>query len=105
MKLLYTIPVLALLNIGCSKEAAPEEEAAKPVVAVQTAKAETHDLTIYVSAPGTIFPRNQANVTARMIAPIRKAPAHRLPSTRSCTRATIAWSTMWRCAPSTKCPS
>ena len=29
MKLLYTIPVLALLNIGCSKEAAPEEEAAK----------------------------------------------------------------------------
>ena len=32
-------------------------------------------------------------------------PAAPLPSTRSCTRATTAWSTTCRCAPSTRCRS
>lgn len=70
MKLYYAIP-LCLLLAACSKPAAEEEAEPHPVVSVKTAKAETHDLTVTVNAPATIFPREQANVTARMTAPIQ----------------------------------
>ena len=71
MKLLYSIPAIALFTAGCSTAPAPEKEAEKPVVSVQVAKAETRDLTIAVSAPASIFPREQANVTSRMTAVIQ----------------------------------
>lgn len=62
---------VALTLLGCSKPAAEEEAEPKPVVAVKTAKAETKDLTVTVAASASIFPREQANVTARMTAPIQ----------------------------------
>lgn len=70
MKLLYIVPI-ALLTIGCSKPTAEAEAEPHPVVAVKTAKAEVRDLAVTVSASASIFPREQANVTSRMTAPIQ----------------------------------
>jgi multidrug efflux pump subunit AcrA (membrane-fusion protein) len=59
----------ALTFSGCGKK---QEEEAKPaaLVTVKTAKVEAHDLMFTVSAPATIFAREQANIAARMTAPI-----------------------------------
>ncbi|MEO5926216.1 MAG: efflux RND transporter periplasmic adaptor subunit [Bryobacteraceae bacterium] len=70
MRLYYAIPFCAMLAVSCSKPAEEEAEP-KPVVAVKVVKAETQDLTVVVTAPATIFPREQANVTSRMTAPIQ----------------------------------
>ncbi len=56
---------------GCQKKAAEEKET-KPVVAVKTAQAEITDLALTVQAPATIFPREQANIAARITARILK---------------------------------
>jgi multidrug efflux pump subunit AcrA (membrane-fusion protein) len=77
MKLPYAIPVLAILSVGCSKPAAEAEAEPHPVVAVKTAKAEIQDLTVYVSASASIFPREQATVTSRMTAPIQALRIHK----------------------------
>jgi HlyD family secretion protein len=61
-------PVLCLLLAGCARQA---EETPKPVVAVKVARAEVADLKLSVRAPATIFPREQANIAARITAPIR----------------------------------
>lgn len=71
-----SLPILAILLLGsCSqkKEEAPE----KPVVAVKLAKAELADLPQFVAAPATLFPREQANVAARVTAPIRELRARK----------------------------
>jgi cobalt-zinc-cadmium efflux system membrane fusion protein len=47
------------------------------VVAVKVAKAEAKDMTVTVTAPATIFPREQANVTSRMTAPIQSVKVHK----------------------------
>lgn len=69
MKAALTL-LCAVLITGCThpKEEAPE----KPVVAVKIVRAETADLPQVVSGPATIFPREQANVAARVTAPIRE---------------------------------
>lgn len=63
------ICLLACLLAGCS--ARPEAEI-KPVVQVKVARAETATVQLSVEAPATVFPREQANVAARITAPIRK---------------------------------
>ena len=66
----FSILLCAAFLAGCAqnKEDAPE----KPVVAVKVARAELADLPQVVTAPGTIFPREQANIAARITAPIRE---------------------------------
>ena len=44
----------------------------KARVAVKVAKAELSDLPLTVTAPATVFPREQANIAARLAAPIRE---------------------------------
>jgi multidrug efflux pump subunit AcrA (membrane-fusion protein) len=66
------IPLLvaALLLAGCAKK--EEEEKPKPVVAVKTEKAEMAAVRLSVSAPATIWPREQANISSRLTAQIRE---------------------------------
>ncbi len=58
-----------LILAGCG---AQEEETPKPVVEVKVAKAEAADVKITVRAPASVFAREQANISARITAPIRK---------------------------------
>jgi HlyD family secretion protein len=72
--------VLALFSAtlfltGCG--AKPEEETAKPVVSVKTARAEESDEQLSVRAPATIFPREQANIASRITAPILELGARK----------------------------
>ncbi len=48
-----------------------DEGETKPVVSVQVAPVELQTIKISVSAPATIFPRQQANIASRLTAPIR----------------------------------
>lgn len=48
-----------------------EEEAVTPVASVRVAKAESEEIAAPVSAVGTIFPREQATVAAKVSAPIK----------------------------------
>ena len=67
----YTLVLLVAIGLaGCKK--AEEEESAKPVVNVKVVPADEKDLAIAVTAPATIYPREQANITARITAPIRE---------------------------------
>lgn len=65
----------AVVIVGCSHPQDVETE--KPIVAVQVIRAETADLPQVVSGPATIFPREQANVAARITAPIREMRARK----------------------------
>jgi multidrug efflux pump subunit AcrA (membrane-fusion protein) len=58
-----------LFLAGCATH---EEPAVKPVVEVKVARAEIADVRIAVHAPATVFAREQANISARVTAPIRK---------------------------------
>src|SRR5512133_2506667 len=62
----------ALALAGCAKH---EEAPPKPVVAVKVARAETAEVKVSVRAPATVFAREQANVSARITAPIRAMKA------------------------------
>jgi multidrug efflux pump subunit AcrA (membrane-fusion protein) len=66
----------AVLIAGC-KAHSEEEKAPKPVVEVKTAKAEVTDLELTVRAPATIFPREQANIAARVTARIVRLGARK----------------------------
>ena len=55
-----------LLLVGCSHE----DEPAKPVVNVKVARVEVADVTVSVGGSATIFPRELANLTARVTAPV-----------------------------------
>jgi HlyD family secretion protein len=65
MKRLF--PVLTVFLVGCTH---PEEAPPKPLVTVKVARAETADVQLTIQAPATIFPREQANISARTTAPI-----------------------------------
>jgi HlyD family secretion protein len=69
-----TILTACLLMAGCG---AKEEVAPAVVVNVKTARAELGDVRLSVSAPATIFPRQQANIAARLTSPIRRILAHK----------------------------
>ena len=65
-----------LLIVGCRAHS-EEEKVPKPVVEVKTAKAEVTDLELTVRAPANIFPREQANIAARVTARIVKLSARK----------------------------
>ena len=65
---LFFLPVLFLA--GCSPHA--EDTPPKPVVEVRVAKAELADVRTTVRGPAFVFAREQANIGARITAPIRK---------------------------------
>ena len=80
---------ICLLVAGCATK---EETASAPVVDVKAARAELGDVRLSVSAPATIFPRQQANIAPRLTAPIRrlhfqKVPLHEIE--RRCGRSEI----------------
>ncbi len=67
--------VLAGGGAACSKH--EEEETAKPLVQVGVVRVERADLEVSVQAPASIFAREQANLAARLTAPIRELRAHK----------------------------
>jgi HlyD family secretion protein len=71
------VPVcLTVVLFGCSTP--PQDETAqKPTVMVKAAKAETADVQLTIQAPATIFPREQANISARTTAPILRLRARK----------------------------
>jgi len=73
MKYLSLLSLVVVLG-GCARK---EEEPAKPVVAVKLARAERADIRISVRAPATVFAREQANISARITAPIRQLRARK----------------------------
>jgi len=69
MKPLFPLILAALLLAGCGSH---EEQTPQPVVDVKVARAELADVRLSVQAPAYIFGREQANLSARITAPIRR---------------------------------
>jgi HlyD family secretion protein len=69
-----TLFIFAVLLVGCSH---PEADPPKAVVNVKVARAELADVELTVQAPATIFPREQANISARVTAPILNLKARK----------------------------
>ncbi len=67
-QILLFLPALFLAGCG----SVPEEAPPRPVVEVKVAKAEITDVKLTVRAPAYVFAREQANINARITAPIRK---------------------------------
>jgi multidrug efflux pump subunit AcrA (membrane-fusion protein) len=72
MKRLF--PVLTAFLASCAH---PEEAPPKPLVSVKVVQAETADVSLTIQAPATIFPREQANISARLTAPILSLKARK----------------------------
>ena len=70
------VAIVAVLLIWRSRgnAAAPAAEEAKPVVSVKVAKAEKQEIALRVSALGTVFPRDTAQVSPKISAQIRQMP-------------------------------
>ncbi len=75
-----SVLLLCVFLGGCAHE---EDPPAKPVVAVKVARAETADIKVTVRAPATLFPREQANVSARITAPISELRARKGDAVRA----------------------
>lgn len=67
------LPLLAILS-GCG---AKEEEKPRIVVQVKTAPVETATIETAVRAAATVYPKEQANLAARVTAPVRRLLAHK----------------------------
>jgi multidrug efflux pump subunit AcrA (membrane-fusion protein) len=71
--------ILALLCFflmwGCSRQR--DDPPDKPVVAVKVASVESADVPQLVTGPATVFPREQANVSAKITAQIRELRARK----------------------------
>ena len=63
--------VFAFLIISCAKKDNEDEEV-KPIVEVTLDRATSTDVPLTIDAPATVFAREQANISARVTAPIRK---------------------------------
>ena len=74
MKALTLLLFVAVLT-GCGKQHDPQE--VKPLVSVKVARIERADVPIFVTAPATIYPKEQASIASRLTAPIRKLSAHK----------------------------
>lgn len=69
----FLLTILCVAVSACGGGGHQEEEAAKkPVAPVQTAVAEGAAVALTLSAPATIFPREQANITPRLTGVIRE---------------------------------
>lgn len=75
----WLLPLCAVM-MGCSHS---EEIPPKPVVAVKVAHVQTQDVQLSITAPATIFPREQASIAARITAPIRSLRVHKGDSVRA----------------------
>jgi len=71
---------LCAVMTGCSHS---EEAPPKPVVAVKVAPVQTQDVQLSITAPATIFPREQASIAARITAPIRSLKVHKGDSVKA----------------------
>lgn len=65
------LAILSLVIAGCGGPPKEEEAPKKPVVLVKTALAEGSSVSLSLSAPATVFPREQANITPRLTGVIR----------------------------------
>jgi RND family efflux transporter MFP subunit len=63
--------VIALAALGCRRGESKEEEKEKAIVTVKVAAAELADVDLSIRAPATIFPREKANISSSITAPIR----------------------------------
>jgi HlyD family secretion protein len=71
------VAIVAVVLIARARRAAEspgEEEAAKPVVSVKVAKAEREEIAAEVSALGTIFPHDTAQVSPKISGQIKRMP-------------------------------
>ena len=66
----FTVLSLALLLSGCAHQ--DEEAPQKAVVAVKVARAESAEVRLTETAPATVFPREQANISARITSHIKE---------------------------------
>lgn len=75
----------AALMTGCGSKAKREAEDAKstPLVEVTFGKAVSSDIPVSISAPATVFAREQANVSGRVTAPIRRLLVRKGDTVRS----------------------
>jgi multidrug efflux pump subunit AcrA (membrane-fusion protein) len=71
---------LCAVMMGCSHS---EEAPPKPVVVVKVAPVQTADVQVSITAPATIFPREQASIAARVTAPIRSLKVHKGDSVKA----------------------
>jgi RND family efflux transporter MFP subunit len=70
------LAILLLAALGC-KSASQAEPEVKAVVTVKVAQAVTGELDEALSVPATIFPREKANITSALTAPIRALHARK----------------------------
>jgi HlyD family secretion protein len=66
--------MVPILWVGCAEK---EEAPPKPVVAVKLAKVGVADIPLTVRVQAAIFPREQANISARVTAPIKALKARK----------------------------
>lgn len=66
------VALLVILLVWRSRRGAETTDEVAPVVSVKVAKAEKETIAAEVSAVGTIFPRDKAEVSAKISAPIRQ---------------------------------
>ena len=81
MKYHALVLLTAIALLSCSRK--EEDQAPKAVVNVKVAAAEERDLAITVTAPATVYPREQANIAARLTAPIRELLARKGDSVKA----------------------
>jgi multidrug efflux pump subunit AcrA (membrane-fusion protein) len=73
-KILLVWAAVALIGCGKKQEAAKEEEAAAPVEAAKAEKTTIHRV---VEADAVLYPVDQANITAKISAPVKKFNVNR----------------------------
>ena len=68
------IAVLSAALAGCGPKEKSEETEAKPppVVEVTLGKSITSNIAVAIHSPATVFPHEQANIAAKITAPIRQ---------------------------------
>ncbi len=67
-----SVLILAFLIVSCGAKKDNEDEEVKPIVEVTLERATGADIPLTIDAPATVFAREQANISARVPAPIRK---------------------------------
>src|SRR4051794_3383532 len=68
---------LLLVALALACRASEAEHEVKPLVTVKVAKAELGDVDVALTVPATIFPRERANISSSVTAPIRALRAHK----------------------------